>query len=224
MQKNLSKLRCVLFDLDGTLADTAPDLIAAVNLQRQQRDMPALPFSQLRPFASQGARGLIGEAFNVSPNENGYPALLAEFLKNYEQALCVYTVLFHGVEALLNNLSQRGYTWGIVTNKAERLAHPLIKQLRLNPAVIVCGDTTPHSKPHPAPLLHATTIIQQHPEECLYVGDDLRDIEAGKAAKMVTVAAAYGYCEQNIEKWEADFTINKPLELIELIDIDKNDK
>lgn len=218
MQKNLSALRCILFDLDGTLADTAPDLIAAINLQRQRHGMPTLPLSQLRPFASQGARGLIGAAFNITPSENDYAPLLTEFLKNYEQALCARTVLFNGVKALLNNLSRRGYTWGIVTNKAERFAHPLIKQLDLNPAVIVCGDTTPHSKPHPAPLLHAAATIQQSPEQCLYVGDDLRDIEAGKAANMMTVAAAYGYCEQDIEKWMADFTINEPLGLIELLD------
>ncbi len=218
MQKNLSTLRCILFDLDGTLADTAPDLIAAINLQRQQHHLPALPPSQLRPFASQGARGLIGEAFNIAPRETTYATLLAEFFKNYEQALCVYTVLFNGVKELLNNLDQRGYTWGIVTNKTERFAHPLIKQLDLNPAVIVCGDTTPHSKPHPAPLLHAAATIGQLPQQCLYVGDDLRDIEAGKAANMVTVAATYGYCEQGIEKWGADFTINKPLGLIELLD------
>ncbi len=218
MQKNLSTLRCILFDLDGTLADTAPDLIAAINLLRQRHHLPTLPLSRLRPFASQGARGLIGEAFNITPNETDYAALLAEFLKNYEQNLCVDTILFNGVKELLNNLNQRGHTWGIVTNKVERFAHPLIKQLGLNPAVIVCGDTTPHSKPHPAPLLHAATKIAQLPQQCLYVGDDLRDIEAGKAANMMTVAAAYGYCEQNTEKWGADFTIHEPLGLMELLD------
>lgn len=214
-------IRAVLFDLDGTLADTAPDLAAAVNKMRIERGQPALPYEQLRPMASQGARGLVGTAFGKRPDEAGYEALKQEFLANYEAALCVETRLFDGVRALLGALAERGLPWGIVTNKVARLAEPLVAQLGLaeTAACIVSGDTTPHSKPHPAPLLHGAQCLGIEPRHIVYVGDDRRDVEAGKAAGMATVAAAYGYSGDGAAPaaWQADALIEHARELLPLL-------
>ncbi|MCC7006361.1 MAG: HAD hydrolase-like protein, partial [Ottowia sp.] len=146
MQENINSPRGVLFDLDGTLADTAPDLAHAVNLQRLARGMEALALEQLSPFVSQGARGLLGKAFGITPEHSDYELLRTEFLRNYEDALCVESQLFSGVRALLAELDAQGYLWGVVTNKVERYALPLLKQLQLDPMVVVGGDTTAHSK------------------------------------------------------------------------------
>lgn len=210
----------VLFDLDGTLADTAPDLAAAANLLRTQRGMPALALAELRPFASAGARGLIGKAFGFGPEHPEFETLKDEFLANYEAALCVHTVLFEGVAEMLDTLEARGLKWGIVTNKVERFTHPLVKALQLDTraAAVVSGNTTAHAKPHPLPLLHAAALASAQPETCLYVGDDLRDIQAGQAAAMGTVAAAYGYCGMvEVQDWHADHIIQHPLGLLDLL-------
>ncbi|VVD95609.1 Phosphoglycolate phosphatase [Pandoraea terrigena] len=204
-------VRAVLFDLDGTLADTALDLVAAVNKVRTDRGLPPGPYETLRLQASHGARGLIGSAFGVAPEDAAFPALRDAFLANYEAALCVQSRLFEGIPALLEALAARGMPWGIVTNKATRLTHPLVKLLGLadSAACVVSGDTTPHSKPHPAPLLYAAERIGIAPGHIVYVGDDLRDIQAGKAAGMATVAAAYGYCgdAQAPVEWQADAVV-----------------
>lgn len=201
-------IRAVLFDLDGTLADTAPDLVAAVNKVRTDRGLAPGPYETLRLQASHGARGLIGSAFGVAPDDAAFPALRDAFLANYEAALCVHSRLFDGIPALLATLEARGIPWGIVTNKAARLTNPLVKLLDLNTraACVVSGDTTPHSKPHPAPLLFAAERIGIAPAHIVYVGDDLRDIQAGKAAGMSTIAAAYGYCGDAVAptQWQAD--------------------
>jgi phosphoglycolate phosphatase len=211
----------VFFDLDGTLADTAPDLVAATNQLLSARNLPLKPYEQLRPCASAGARGLIGGAFGIDTKHPDFIPLRDEFFANYEKALFVHSKLFEGMEHLLNQLESAQLPWGIVTNKSERFTNPLIDLMGLSQRSIstVSGDTTPHSKPHPEPILHAARIANLDPKKSLYVGDDIRDIIAGKAAGMKTVAAAYGYCgcEEPPEAWGADFIIHTPQELLQII-------
>jgi len=211
----------VFFDLDGTLADTAPDLVAAANQLLITRKRAALPYEVLRPRASAGARGLIAGAFGIEPGHPDFNHLRDEFFTNYENALLVDSVLFDGIDELLNQLDQAKLPWGIVTNKHERFTHPLteLMGLRQRAASTVSGDTTPHAKPHPEPILHAAKLAQVDPTKGLYVGDDIRDIVAGKAAGMKTVAAAYGYCgcAEPPEAWGADFLVETPQELMEII-------
>ena len=211
----------VFFDLDGPLADTAPDLVAAANQLLITRKRAALPYEVLRPRASAGARGLIAGAFGIEPGHPDFNHLRDEFFTNYENALLVDSVLFDGIDELLNQLDQAKLPWGIVTNKHERFTHPLteLMGLRQRAASTVSGDTTPHAKPHPEPILHAAKLAQVDPTKGLYVGDDIRDIVAGKAAGMKTVAAAYGYCgcAEPPEAWGADFLVETPQELMEII-------
>ena len=211
----------VFFDLDGTLADTAPDLVAAANLLRVARGLSPLPYEVLRPTASAGARGLIQGAFGYDNQHPQFEELRDEFLANYEKNICVHSKLFDGMNAFLQELEERQIPWGIVTNKVERFTHPLLKLMDLHQrsAAIVGGDTTPHSKPHPAPILKAAEICNINPSDCLYVGDDLRDIEAGRAAGMKTVAAAYGYCgcDEPVNAWGADYIIHHPSELRSIV-------
>lgn len=215
--------RAILFDFDGTLADTAPDLGAAVNAMRARRDLPLLPETELRPWASHGARGLVGIGFGVAPGDAEFEALRQEFLDEYARALCVYTRLFDGMSAVLERLDRRGLRWGIVTNKLARYTAPIVRALAIEEraAVIVSGDTTPHAKPHPAPLLHAAAVLELAPETCVYVGDDERDIQAGRAAGMRTVAAAYGYCAGvDPRTWEPDAVIDHPADLCRVLGLD----
>jgi 2-phosphoglycolate phosphatase len=215
-----SSPQAILFDLDGTLADTAPDLAAAVNELRSARGLQPAPYEQLRPVASAGARGLVGAAFGLKPGDEGYDELRTGFLDNYAAALAVNTRLFDGIPALLDGLRKSGTRWGIVTNKAARFTDLLIPQINglEDAGCIISGDTTPHSKPHPAPLLEAARRLSLAPHNCWYVGDDLRDIQAGRAAGMTTVAAAWGYCGDAAPvTWEADALSGTPLELLELI-------
>jgi len=202
----------VLFDFDGTLADTAPDLAAAANQQRLRRGLPALPYEQLRPMASHGARGLLGVALGLTPDFPEYEACKQQFLDDYAANIAVHTVLFPGVEDLLADLVREGWAWGIVTNKVTRFTTPLVRHLALeqHSAVVVCGDTTAYSKPHPEPLLHAAREVGIAPRHCLYVGDDQRDIIAGQAAGMKTIATAYGYCGNGVPvgTWGADTVVD----------------
>ena len=211
----------VFFDLDGTLADTAPDLVAATNQLLSARNLPLKPYEQLRPCASAGARGLIGGAFGIDTKHPDFIPLRDEFFANYEKALFVHSKLFEGMEHLLHQLESAQLPWGIVTNKSERFTNPLVDLMGLSKRSIstVSGDTTPHSKPHPEPILHAARIANLDPKKSLYVGDDIRDIIAGKAAGMKTVAAAYGYCgcKEPPEAWGADFIIQTPQELLQII-------
>jgi phosphoglycolate phosphatase len=211
----------ILFDLDGTLADTAPDLAAAVNRMRHDRGLAMVPLEQLRPLASAGARGLLGGAFGIGPEHHDYASMRDEFLANYEADLCIETILFPGIGEILDDLDSRGVRWGIVTNKVARLTEPLVAQLGLDTRAgcVVSGDTTPHSKPHPAPLLHAAKELDLSPERIVYIGDDLRDVQAGFAAGMVTVAAAYGYCGNDIPptQWHAKHVVNSTAELLGLL-------
>jgi phosphoglycolate phosphatase len=212
--------KAVLFDLDGTLADTAPDLANAVNRLRVSRGLHALPYEVLRPVASAGARGLVGVAFGIGADDQRYVALRDEFLKNYETDIAVDSRLFDGIAPLLLALENAGIAWGIVTNKIAHLTGLLVPQIGLaHAACMVSGDTTPFSKPHPAPLIEACKQMNIRPEDCWYVGDDLRDIQAGVAAGMTTVAAGWGYCgDTPPAAWEADAVANSPSSLLHLIE------
>lgn len=216
-----SPYKGVFFDLDGTLADTAPDLVAAANQLLIARNLPPKPYEVLRPCASAGARGLIGGAFGINPEHPDFVPLRDEFFSNYEKALLVNSIIFEGVDHLLDQLDEAKLPWGIVTNKSERFTHPLtdLMGLRQRAVSTVCGDTTPHSKPHPEPILHAARIANIDPSKSVYVGDDIRDIIAGKAAGMMTIAAAYGYCgcEEPPEAWGADYLVRHPKELLQII-------
>ena len=216
-----SPYKGVFFDLDGTLADTAPDLVAAANQLLFARNLSPKQYEVLRPCASAGARGLIGGAFGIDTDHPDFIPLRDEFFANYEKALLVNSVLFEGVDHLLNELDSASLPWGIVTNKSERFTHPLteLMGLRQRAAATVSGDTTPHSKPHPEPILHAARVANIDPNQSVYVGDDIRDIVAGKAAGMKTIAAAYGYCgcEEPPEAWGADYLVRHPRELLEII-------
>ena len=211
----------VFFDLDGTLADTAPDLVAATNKLLLARNLSAKPYELLRPYASAGARGLLEGAFGISPDHPDFISLRDEFYVNYEQAILVDSKLFDGMNDLLEQMEKANLPWGIVTNKSERFTNPLtdLMGLRHRAVSTVSGDTTPHSKPHPEPILHAARIANIDPTKSIYVGDDIRDVIAGKAAGMLTVAAAYGYCgcKEPPEAWGADYIIHNPLDLLQII-------
>ena len=210
-------IQAVLFDLDGTFADTAPDLGYAVNLMRKARNLPPVPEEKTRPVTSSGARGLLGAGFGITPDHADYLAMRDEFLNLYEANLCRDTRLFDGMAELINSLEARQLTWGIVTNKAERFALPLMKLLGYGTrsACVIGGDTTGKMKPHPEPLYAAAKAIQIAPEHCLYVGDDERDIQAGRAAGMKTIAVRYGYLNgSDPAAWGADAAVDKPLNIM----------
>ena len=221
----MAGIRLVLLDLDGTLADTAPDLAAAANRMRVARGIEPLPIGELRPYVSHGARGMVGHAFNVTPDDARYAELRNEFMREYESALCVESSLFPGMDDTLQRLEQRGIKWGIVTNKFARFTVPLVQTLNLSQraACVVSGDTTPFSKPHPAPLLHALAAANVEAAAALYVGDDQRDIDAGRAAGMRTVVASYGYLGNGIpyQQWGADAVVHAPQELLQLLNSDQ---
>lgn len=216
-------IRAVLFDLDGTLIDSAPDLGVAVDKMRTDRGMPSLPLSRYRPLAGAGARGMLGEAFGITPEHPDFLVLREEFFVNYEACMTQKTLVFDEVGELIKTLVQRGLAWGIVTNKSARFTDPLIRSIPLfaSAGAIVSGDTTPHAKPHPAPLLEAAARLGLFPEQCVYVGDDERDIVAGRAAGMATVAATYGYLGvgTDIAQWGAQAEIKSPLALLQLLHI-----
>ena len=215
----MSKL--VLFDFDGTLADTAPDMAAAANLLRQRRGLSALPVSAMRPYVSMGVRGMLRASLEMLPTDAEFESAKQEFLYEYERASTVHTVLFEGIPSLLERIEQHDMSWGIVTNKASYLAQPIVTWLGLDDRckVLVCGDTTPHAKPHPLPLLHAAQQAGFETHRCMYVGDDIRDIQAGRAAGMPVVAAAYGYCGSDlpVTQWDADHLVNHPDEIWSLL-------
>jgi phosphoglycolate phosphatase len=210
--------KAALFDFDGTFADTAPDLAAAVNAMRTKRGLTPLAPATVRPYASMGARGLLRIGFDMTPEHPDYAAMKHEFLENYAAAICVQTRLFPGMGELIDELVARRIAWGIVTNKATRFTSRLVDELGVAPACVVCGDSTPHLKPHPAPLLLAAEQLKLAPGDCLYVGDDLRDIQAARAAGMRCVAVEYGYHgadNPGPETWNADAIISHPRELLE---------
>lgn len=211
----------VLFDLDGTLIDSAPDLGAAANQMRVRRGMASLPLELYRPLCGAGARGMLEIAFAMGPDHTDFEAMREEFFSNYERCLTERTFAFDGVAKLIAALQARGIAWGVVTNKSQRFALPLTAGMPLfaSAGAIVSGDTTPHAKPHPAPLLEAARRMGLNPAHCLYVGDDERDIVAGHAAGMRTVAATYGYLgsRSDVAAWNAHAQINSPLALLQLL-------
>ena len=211
----------VLFDLDGTLIDSAPDLGAAADQMRTDRGLTSLPLSDYRAMAGSGARGMIGVAFGLAPGHAQFEVLKEEFFSNYESRLTVLTYAFDGVAELIADIVAQGMKWGVVTNKSARFTMPLTRAMSLfsTAQTIISGDTTPHAKPHPAPLLEAARQLGVAPGRCLYVGDDERDIMAGQAAGMPTVAAAYGYLGASADTatWNADATIASPGLLLNLL-------
>ena len=212
-----ASVRGVLFDLDGTLIDSAPDLAGAANRLRADHGLPALPLAQLRPMVGSGARGMVGVAFGVAPGDDRFELLRDAFLAYYEAGLLERTHPFDGVEEMLEALESAGLPWGIVTNKATRFTTPIVAGLGLarRAAVVVCGDTTAHAKPHPEPLLHAARAMGLAPEGVVYVGDDLRDAQAAKAAGMAMVAATWGYLGlgESVHSWGADVLLDAPKQL-----------
>jgi len=205
----------ILFDFDGTLADTAADLSRALNRLRTERGLAEVPLAQLRGHASSGARGLLGAGMGVLPEHAEFKALREAFLKHYAEHICVDTQLFPGMEGLLSAIEARGLRWGIVTNKSTSLTRLVVKELGLDSraACVVCGDTTPHLKPHPASLMHAAGELEVATADCIYLGDDLRDIQAARAAGMRPVAVAWGYGER-LESWNAEAILERPEDLI----------
>lgn len=209
-------LRAVLFDLDGTLVDSAPDLAASANRLRAARGLPPLPLERLRPHCGSGARGMLGEGLGLKPGDADYEDQRIAFLDDYAEHLLDQTLAFDGVTDLLSGLSARGLTWGIVTNKTLALAQPLQRALLPEPAVLVGGDCTPHRKPHPDSLQEALRRLGLAPAHCIYVGDDHRDMLAAQAAGMGGVAAGWGYvgAGESIASWGAALLLEQPLQLL----------
>jgi 2-phosphoglycolate phosphatase len=204
-------IEAVLFDLDGTLADTAPDMASTVNRMLVKRGLPSVRVEEVRPFVSSGARGMIRAAFRIGTDHPEFSAMRDEFLELYGQNLCVDTRLFPGMAQLLDALEARSIAWGVVTNKFERFARPIIDELGLGKraAVVVGGDTCPRPKPFPDPLLFAAATMGVAPMNTLYVGDDERDVQAARAARMPVVVAGYGYLGDGSPPalWNADAVV-----------------
>lgn len=213
----------MLFDLDGTLVDSAPDLAGAANLLRADHGLPPLPYEQLRPMVGSGARGMVGMAFGVAPGHERFESLREAFLARYAERLLAQTRVFEAMAPVLQALEAAGRPWGIVTNKAMRFTAPVLEGLGLHTraAVVIAGDTTAHAKPHPEPLLEAARRLRLAAADCVFVGDDPRDVEAGRGAGMVTVAAAWGYlgAEQPIDTWGADHVLDRPQDLLNWLEL-----
>jgi 2-phosphoglycolate phosphatase len=213
----------LLFDLDGTLVDSAPDLAGAANDLRQVHNLPPLPYEALRPMVGTGARGMVGVAFGVAPDEDRFVELRDAFLVRYAERLLQSTRVFDAMLPVLDRLDTAGLPWGIVTNKAMRFAEPIAVGLGLlaRATVLIAGDSTPHTKPHPEPLLEAARRVGVAPEACAYVGDDQRDVVAGRAAGMLTLAAAWGYLGQGepVHNWGADQVLSSPGALLQWLDL-----
>jgi len=217
----MKKAQSILFDLDGTLVDTAPDLVAALNAVLRAEGQAELPLAEARPYVSRGARGLLQCGFGLHESSDEYSGYVQAFLRYYRGALCDKSSLFDGMPELLTHLDGHKVKWGVVTNKAANLTEPLLKQLNLfdRVHVLVSGDTLPEKKPSPQPLLYACELSGMRPCDTLYVGDDPRDIVAANAAGMISVAAAYGYFDasEDPQQWGADYVVEHPRQLIELM-------
>lgn len=211
----------VLFDLDGTLIDSAPDLGGAGNDLRTRRGLPELPLAHFRPMTSNGARGMLLVALGLTPEHADFEPARLEFLEIYEARMTRATRVFADIVPLLAALDARAMPWGIVTNKITRYTEPIVQALGLadSSGALVCGDTTPYAKPHPAPMFEAARQLGLPPERCAYVGDDLRDIQAGRAAGMPTVAVTWGYLgnESPVGDWGADHIVDHPTQLQALL-------
>ena len=210
----------VFFDLDGTLVDTADDLAAPVNHMREARGLKPLPLEEYRPFASAGSRGLLHIGLGATTDDADYPALRTEFLNRYEQEIAVHSRLFDGMPELLAWLEANGIRWGVISNKLEYLVRRLVQQLGLGDRVALAygGDTAPRAKPWPDPLKMALQETGLTARQCVYIGDDLRDIQAAHAVDMPAVAAAYGYGNPNeIPQWKADHVVTSPQEFLAML-------
>lgn len=211
-------IKAVLFDLDGTFADTAPDLAAALNHARATRGLPPLPLAVIRTQASHGSRGLLKIGFGIEPDAPDYDALRDLFLDYYARNICVHTRPFLDMDELVGKLERRGIQWGIVTNKPHRYTLPLMQALGYagRAACLISGDTCAHAKPHPEPMLKACEIMNVTPAQCLYLGDDLRDMQAANASGMRGIIANYGYVGDGatVENWSAHGSVDRPMELI----------
>lgn len=217
----LAGVRAVLFDLDGTFADTAPDLARALNRVRAEQGLAPLPAAVARPYTSSGARGLLKAGFDIAPEDARYRALRDRFLDFYEKELCVETRIFDGIPELLAGIKVRRLAWGIVTNKGKRFTEPLLRLLAVDrlAGCVVSGDSTAHIKPHPAPLLLAASLLSLPPADCVYIGDDLRDAQAARAAGMRFIAAGWGYHGESGDPnaWDADAVASHPREIPDLL-------
>ena len=214
-----AKIQGILFDLDGTLLDTAGDLAATLNKVLASQQIKPLHFDTIRPAISTGISGLLALGLNIKEQDPAFPSLRQQFINYYKQHICVYTHLSPGIETLINYLQENKWPWGIVTNKSSALTIDLVKQFpSLNSAkCIIAGDTLKHSKPHPQPLLHACQYLKCTPENCIYIGDAQRDIEAANAAGMYSFIAYYGYIhpKEDVKAWNASAIISSPLDIIE---------
>ncbi|MDP2015754.1 HAD-IA family hydrolase [Hydrogenophaga sp.] len=215
-------VRAVLFDLDGTLIDSAPDLGAAADGMRLRRGLPSKPLAEYRPLAGSGARGMLQVAFGMDAEHVDYEQYKEEFFVHYENCLTQRTRPFEEVDLLVSSLLERGLRWGVVTNKAQRFTAPITRSMGLfdSAATVISGDTTSHAKPHPEPLLEAARRMSLLPAQCIYVGDDERDIRAGRSAGMWTVAARYGYlgAGADVASWGADAEVSSPLQVLQLLE------
>lgn len=214
---------CFLFDLDGTLVDTAPDLAATLNVLRAERGLEPLPFDVIRPHVSHGARAMVQVGFGIDERDARFAALRQRFLDLYRERLMQDSRLFDGMDEVLATLENRGVKWGVVTNKPAWLTEPLLRDLGLAPraACVISGDSTRNRKPHPEPLLHASALVGVAPEQCLYIGDAERDIEAGRAAGMKTLVALFGYLGQDDRphEWDADGMVDTPLDILDWLNV-----
>lgn len=217
----ISPFNVVLFDLDGTLVDTAPDLSFALNTLLKQEGHQPLDYARIRPVASHGSAGLLKLGFGIEKDDSIYQALQQRFLTLYADNIARESALFIGMRQVLDELAAKDIRWGVVTNKPAFLTAPLMNALQLTEtaACIVSADTTPHSKPHPAPMLHACALVDVKPRDCIYIGDAERDIQAAHNAKMRSVVALYGYISETDEPeaWQADCMINHPHEILQWI-------
>lgn len=216
------RLRAVLFDMDGTLLDTAPDFIAVAQAMRLARGLTPVPDQQIRDVVSGGARAMVLSAFDVDPMSGEFETLRLEFLERYQSHCAVFSRLYDGMEQLLQDIEQAKLIWGVVTNKPLRFAEPIMQQLGLasRSSVLICPDHVSRSKPDPEPMLLACNKLQLDPSTVLFVGDDLRDIESGRAAGSKTAAVRYGYIhpDDNPSLWGADVVVDNPLELRSVLD------
>ena len=215
------KINTILFDLDGTLIDTAPDLVYALNKVLETKNKPPLPFEQVRPFASCGSAGLLGQGFDITPEHPSYPVLRDLFFEAYHEHITYQTTLFEGMAEVIDKIESKNLRWGVVTNKPTHLADILLNHFELTErsACLIGGDMCKHRKPAPDPLLLACKQLNTTPDTCAYVGDAERDMIAARAAKMFAVAARYGYLhpDEVPEKWDVDHHLHRPSDLLDLL-------
>ena len=216
-------MKAVLFDLDGTLIDSAPQLVGALNQLRQQYDLPPIPFLVGRPYASHGAAGLLKAGFNMDKNDPLFDARVQEFLDIYKEVFNLNMQCMLGIEELINTLNLRKISWGIMTNKAKKFAQPIVSShpLLKSAACLIAGDDVSMPKPSPEGLIKASQMLLIEPSDIIYLGDDRRDVMAANDAGMVSMAARYGYLEvgDDAKSWGAQYIIDKPSELLDYLNL-----